>query len=69
MSVENAIKVMQYATKNINFRASHRNSPNEALVTYKYELDIDANGLTSEEVNNILGLSHDDYASFANLVD
>lgn len=69
MSVENAIKVMQYAAKNINFRASHRNSPHEAIATYKDELGIDANGLTSDEMNNILSFSDDDFASFANLVE
>ena len=69
MSVENAIKVMQFAAKNINFRASHRNSPSEAIVAYQDKLGLDANGLTQDETNDILGLSDDDFASFANLVE
>lgn len=69
MSVENSVKVIKYAARHPSFRASYRNSPREALKEYKNELCLDSDGLSIEEMDNVLSFSDDDYASFEKLVE
>lgn len=69
MSVENSVKVIKFAAKHPSFRASFRSSPREALKEYKKELDLDSDGLSVEEMDNVMSFSDEDYASFEKLVE
>lgn len=68
MSQVNAVKVVNFAASDKSFRDSFRTAPQITLANYESDLQLTNDGLSNEEVNNILSFNDEYYDCFAQLV-